>query len=64
MSSLLEILMKEKNPNKLISILGLYGIGKSTLARNMLHFVASRKYFTGGIVYVQLKNTRNVMTVL
>ena len=64
MSSLLEILMEEKLPNKLIPVLGLYGIGKSTLVRNLLNFVADRKYFTGGIVYVQIKDMRNIITVL
>lgn len=31
---------------------------------NVLHFVANRKYFTGGIIFVQLKDVRNMNTVL
>lgn len=45
-------------------ILGLYGIGKSTLAKNTLHYASDRKYFKGGIVYVQLKDVRESFIVL
>ena len=45
-------------------MLGLYGIGKSTLAKNLLNFVADRSYFTGGIIYVQIKDMRSTITVL
>lgn len=56
--------MEAKHPNRLVPILGLYGIGKSTLSRKMLQFVASRKYFTGGIIFVQLSNVTTMFTVL
>ena len=64
LSNLLEILMDQDKPNKFIPVLGLYGIGKSTLAKNLLNFVADRNYFTGGIVYVQMKDMRSTITVL
>ena len=56
--------MDQDKPNKFIPVLGLYGIGKSTLAKNLLNFVADRNYFTGGIVYVQMKDMRSTITVL
>lgn len=61
---MLEVLMNEKQRTQIVPILGIYGIGKSTLARNVLHFVANRKYFTGGVVYVQIKDIRNNFAVL
>ena len=52
MSNILESLLQEDEESKIFPILGLCGIGKSTLAKNMLHYIADRKYFTGGIIYV------------
>ena len=50
MSKLLEIILADKE--RIVNILGLHGIGKSCLARNTLHYVAERKLFTGGIIFI------------
>ena len=62
MSQLLEALILHKV--RIISLLGLRGIGKSSLARNTLHFAAERKMFKGGILFIQLKDTRTLFTML
>lgn len=37
---------------KIIMLLGLHGIGKSSVARNTLHYIYERKYVTGGILWI------------
>ena len=43
-----------------MTLLGLTGIGKSSIARNALHFMAERKFFTGGVILMQLKNVKDI----
>ena len=38
-----------------IMLLGLHGVGKSALAKNAIHYMLERKYFTGGVMFVNLK---------
>lgn len=40
---------------RLVSVVGVPGIGKSSLIRKALHFFNDRNYFTGGIVLIQAK---------
>ena len=49
---------------RIIQLLGLRGIGKSSLARNTLHYVKERKMFTGGIFNIQMKNVRTNIDML
>lgn len=56
------MLLKDKN--RIVSILGLHGIGKSALARNTCHYVAERKLFTGGIIFIQLKGMSSFFSML
>ena len=37
---------------KIVMLLGLHGIGKSSVARNTLHYIYERKYVTGGILWI------------
>ena len=37
---------------KIVSLIGLRGIGKSSLARNTLHYAAERKTFSQGIMLI------------
>ena len=49
-SQLLEYLLFDNF--RIVSLLGLRGVGKSSLARNALHYVAERKICTGGILQI------------
>lgn len=62
MSQLLEYLLEDKH--RIVSLLGLRGVGKSCLARNTLHYVAERKIFTGGILFIQLKDIKSIFSLL
>lgn len=45
---------------RLVFVLGLCGIGKSWIARNVLHFMKERKFFCGGLIFVSLSGTRTI----
>ena len=49
------------NGQRLVILIGDAGIGKSILARHACHYMAERRFFTGGVVQVQLKNMRQVL---
>ena len=61
-SLLLEKLIVEKS--RLLSLLGLRGIGKSSLARSVLHYAAARKMFTGGTLFIKLKGISSCFVVV
>ena len=54
--NLVESVMKG---SRLITLLGLNGIGKSTVARDAVHFMLERKYFTGGVIFINLKQVQS-----
>ena len=62
MSKLIKSLLDSKE--RIIPLLGLHGIGKSALARNTLHYVAERKMFSGGVLFIKLKNIRSSFAVV
>ena len=45
--------------NRLITLIGLPGIGKTSLSKNAIHFISTRKMFKAGIVFMQLKGCSN-----
>jgi len=47
---------------RLVFVFGLLGIGKSVIARNVLHFMKERKYFCGGIINVSLNGMKSIET--
>lgn len=51
MSKLLNYILAE-NGDRIVPLVGLQGIGKSSLARNTLHFAAERKFFTRGMLLI------------
>ena len=57
MAHLLTMLLKDNE--RIIPLIGVRGIGKSSLARNTMHYVAQRKLFTGGVIFVKLKDVRH-----
>ena len=48
------------NGKRLVTLLGLYGIGKSTVVTNAVHYMVQRKYFSGGIIYINMKQVRSM----
>ena len=44
--------------DRLIVLQGLYGDGKDTIAKSCLRFVADRKIFSGGVIYLNLQKVR------
>ena len=49
---------------KIVPLLGLKGIGKSSLARQALHYAADRKFFTGGVMFISLNDIRTNFSML
>ena len=45
--------------SRLIQVLGKQGIGKSSVARHAVHYMMQRKYFTGGVIMINLQNDRS-----
>ena len=50
--------MKEDG-KRLITLLGLAGIGKSAVARDALHYVMERRYFRGGVIHIDLDHIKS-----
>ena len=45
--------------NRLVNIIGLPGIGKTSLCKNAVHYINDRKLFKSGIMYFSLKGYMN-----
>lgn len=55
-----KLIQKIMDGQRLVFVFGLFGIGKSWIARHVLHFLKERKYFCGGLIFVSLKGTRTI----
>ena len=53
-----------KQKIRILSLSGLQGIGKSSLARSALHYAAERKLFLGGYLFVKCKEISIFQTFL
>ena len=49
----------ERSTN-LVFLRGPPGVGKSTLLHNAFQYILERKYFTGGVIMVDLKNSVSI----
>ena len=58
----MQLIMEKET--RMITALGLHGIGKSSVVRNTLHHIYERKYFIGGICLIQTKNVRDVFSLM
>lgn len=45
--------------NRLVNIIGLPGIGKTSLTKNVVHYIADRKIFKAGIIFLHSKGYMN-----
>lgn len=61
MAILLDYLLEDNE--KIVTVIGLRGIGKSSLVRNTLHYVSERKLFSRGIFLIQLKDSRTCLAL-
>ena len=59
-----ELIENVMGGERLVILLGLHGFGKSSVARNALHYMSERKFFTGGMLLIQLKNVRDVFSLM
>ena len=54
-----KIIQKVLGPNtrsRLFTIIGLPGIGKSSLIKNTMHYINERRLIKGGIIYINARN--------
>ena len=49
-SAVLQAFLVSKH--RILQLLGLSGIGKSSLARDVMHYAAERKMFLGGQIFI------------
>ena len=52
---MVSLVSKIASGKRLTCLLGLPGIGKSSLVRNAIHFFVKRRYFLAGVVFIQAK---------
>ena len=50
-------------PQQIFMLLGMHGIGKSSIAKNALNYIQERKFVHGGILWIQLKGVRDIYTL-
>lgn len=61
-SELLELILARNS--RLVTLLGLRGVGKSSLAKGVLHYAAARKMFCGGTLFIKLKGIKSCFVVM
>ena len=61
---MMELIEKIMDGERLIMLLGLHGFGKSSVAKNTLHYIHERKYKSGGVMWANLKGVKDVYSVL
>ena len=49
--------------NRLINLVGVHGIGKSSVLKCGVHYMFERKYFNGGMIYINLKHHKSFHTL-
>lgn len=45
--------------HRLVNIMGLPGIGKTALSKNVIHYISERPLFKSGIIFLPLKGIMN-----
>jgi len=52
--------LKNIHQNRLVSLLGLPGIGKSSLAKNLIFYLMKRSLFRGGVIFISIKGQNSI----
>ena len=52
------------NKKRLICLYGNAGLGKTSIVRNMLHYIVERKFFLGGTIYLKLNEVHSLDKLL
>eukprot|EP00347_Sterkiella_histriomuscorum_P003876 403362604 len=50
--------------NRIVTILGYTGMGKSSILQNILHFLSQRNFFASGIIYLNLRGVQDLTLFL
>lgn len=58
-NSVMSKVIKLINNEQLVTIIGVPGIGKSAVCKNVVNFIAERRFFNAGVLYFSLKGIRN-----
>jgi AAA+ ATPase superfamily predicted ATPase len=61
---LITLVSKIASGQRLICLIGLPGIGKSSLVRNSIQFFVKRKVFLGGVVFIQAKGVDSIEIII
>ena len=56
MFKIIQKVLGERNQSRLFTIIGLPGIGKSSLIKNTMHYISERNLIKGGIIYINARN--------
>ena len=59
-----EITKNITSGKRLVFIFGLHGTGKSTIVRQALQYICDRKFFTGGVIQIQLSNVKSTYSLM
>lgn len=47
------------NGKRLITLVGVAGVGKSSVAREAMHYLLARRYFGGGVIHIDCKSFKS-----
>ena len=63
-AKLVDTVMESLDRERITILLGLPGMGKSSVTINALHYICERKFFTRGVVLVKLNNIRDLNSMM
>ena len=61
---LVSLVSKIATGKRLTCLLGLPGIGKSSIVRNAVYFFVKRRFFLAGVVFIQAKGVETIEVLI
>lgn len=49
----MQVLIESISLNRIVSLVGSWGIGKSTILREISHYIFERNFFKDGIIFIE-----------